>query len=88
MQNLGEDCTFRLHPAATVTDGYVVLILLLQLQSRRQLRLATKRQIWHGSATDLPQLVNLDGARDASECVLKITKQGDPGGSKRPHSSN
>jgi len=29
-------------------DGCVVLILLLQLQTRRQLTLAMKRQIWHG----------------------------------------
>jgi len=33
---------------ATVTDGYVVLNLLLQLQTRRQLTLIMKRQIWHG----------------------------------------
>jgi len=33
---------------ATVTDGSVVLNLLLQLQSRRKLTLAMKRQIWHG----------------------------------------
>jgi len=33
---------------ATVSDGCVVLNLLLQLQTRRQLTLAMKRQIWHG----------------------------------------
>jgi len=32
----------------TVTDGCVVLNLLLQLQTRRQLTLTMKRQIWHG----------------------------------------
>ena len=32
---------------ATVSDGCVFLNLLLQLQTRRQLTLATKRQIWH-----------------------------------------
>jgi len=47
VQNFGEDCTFRFHLVATVTDGCVVLILLLQLQTRRQLRLATKRKIWY-----------------------------------------
>jgi len=31
-----------------VTDGCVVLNLLLQLQTRRQLTLSMKRQIWHG----------------------------------------
>jgi len=31
-----------------LTDGYVVLILLLQLQTRRQLRLVMKRRIRHG----------------------------------------
>jgi len=31
-----------------MTDGCVVVILLLQLQTRRQLTLATKRQVWHG----------------------------------------
>jgi len=31
-----------------VTDSYAILILLLQLQNRRQLRLATKKQLWHG----------------------------------------
>jgi len=29
-------------------DGCVVLNLLLKLQTRRQLTLAMKRQIWHG----------------------------------------
>jgi len=33
---------------AAVTDGHVVLILLLRIQTRRQLTLATKRQILHG----------------------------------------
>jgi len=33
---------------ATVTDDCVVLILLLQLQTRSQFTLATKIQIWHG----------------------------------------
>jgi len=33
---------------ATVTDGCLVLIVLLQLQIRRQLTLVTKRKIWHG----------------------------------------
>jgi len=33
---------------ATVTDGYVALILLLQLQTRRQLTLAKKKQISRG----------------------------------------
>jgi len=31
---------------ASVTDGYVVLILLLQLQTHRQVTLATKKN-WH-----------------------------------------
>jgi len=31
-----------------VTDGHVVLILLLQLQTRTQLTLANKRRFWHG----------------------------------------
>ena len=35
--------------SATVTaDGYVVLILLLQLQTRSQFMPATKGQVWHG----------------------------------------
>jgi len=38
----GDDCTFRLNLVATVTDDFVVLMLLLQLQTRRQLRLETK----------------------------------------------
>jgi len=33
---------------APVTDGHVILILLLQMQTRRQLTPATKRQILHG----------------------------------------
>jgi len=33
---------------ATVTDGYAFLNLLLQFQTRRQLTLTMKRQIWHG----------------------------------------
>jgi len=48
---LGNDGAFRPLQAArqaTVTDGCVSLILLLQLQTRRQLTLATQRQIWHG----------------------------------------
>jgi len=34
--------------ATVAADGYVVLILLLHLQTRRHLTTATKRQIWHG----------------------------------------
>jgi len=48
---LGNDGAFHSHLAmrlATVADGYAVLIHLLYLQTRRQLTLATKRQIWHG----------------------------------------
>jgi len=33
---------------ATVSDGCVILILLLQLQTRRQLMLVMKRQVRHG----------------------------------------
>jgi len=49
VQNWGNDGTFRPHLAtrqATVTDGCVILSLLLQLQTRRQLTLATKKQFW------------------------------------------
>jgi len=36
------------HLVAPVTDGYMVLVFLEQLQNRRKPTLATKRQIWHG----------------------------------------
>jgi len=45
------DGAFRSHLGTrlvTVTDGHVVLIIVLQMQTRRQLTPATKRQIWHG----------------------------------------
>jgi len=51
IQNLRRVWRFSPHlvtPLATLTDGHVVLILLLQLQSGRQLAPSTKRQIWHG----------------------------------------
>jgi len=47
VQNLGDDSVFRRHlvtSLATGTDGHVILILLLQLQTRRHLTPATKRQ--------------------------------------------
>jgi len=33
---------------AAVNDGHLVLIILLRIQTRRQLTLAKKRQILHG----------------------------------------
>ena len=48
---LGHDGAICPHLAvreAAVTDGCVVLILLLQLKTRRQLTLVTRRQIWYG----------------------------------------
>jgi len=45
VQNWGNDGAFRPHLAtrqATMTDGYVVLIFLLKLQTSRQLTLARK----------------------------------------------
>ena len=47
----GNDGTFRPHLAtslATVTHGYVVLIIAWQLQTYRQFMPTTKRRIWHG----------------------------------------
>ena len=47
---LRRDSVYRPHLAArlaTVTDGYVVLIFLLQLQARRYLAPLTKKQIYH-----------------------------------------
>jgi len=38
----------RVSQQLLVGGGYMVLNLLLQLQTRRQLTLAMKRQIWHG----------------------------------------
>jgi len=46
---LGNQGPFQPHLAkhlAAVTDGCVVLILLRQLQTRRQLILVTKRRLW------------------------------------------
>jgi len=44
-------CLYLATRQATVTYGFdpflQVLILLLQLETRRQLTLATKRQMWH-----------------------------------------
>jgi len=42
---LGNQGPFQPHLAAAI-DGYVVLILLRQLQTRRQLTLVTKRHLW------------------------------------------
>ena len=46
--NDGAICPHLVTRQATVTDGCVVLNLLVQLQTRRQLTLTMKRQIWHG----------------------------------------
>jgi len=46
---LGNQGSFQPHLAkhlAAVTDGYVDLILLRQLQTRKQLTLVTKRHLW------------------------------------------
>ena len=46
--NDGAFCSHLAKRQANVTDGCVALNLVLQLQTRRQLTLTMKRQIWHG----------------------------------------